>query len=329
MQPLPSSAVLDQSSAITAKTLADLSRQRAFMGLEETPELLDDAEPELVAEGSLQSRRNSGEGKTLVRYRWDDPHTVIIKRWTGDKSLIDPRSRREELALTAEIDRDRMKQAMASFGVPSSWYGLRASNRAELDEKVRVRNQSAAARGILINNNTNRIDHKWVVEHSRTDVRDLVLILSKKFKDRGYRTQREFLGVVASFVQSMAYKIPASDRLTRSGTMIRTGGVTMPIETLYRGYGDCDTKSLLFASILANFPSQRIIFLMGDKHLFVGVRDIPRHNEHYVKIRGTKYILIELTKPWPIGRIPQKAWVNCGRNVYRTAVVVNTAAARS
>ena len=299
------------------------------MGLESTPELLADGEPELVAGGSLQSRQNSGDGKTQVTYLWEDPHTVTIARWIGDKSLIDPRSRPERLALTADIDRDRMKQAMASFGVPSSWYGLQAPNKAELDRKVCVRNQSAAARGILINNDTNRIDHKWVVEQSKIDVRDLVLILSRKFKDRGYRTQREFLGVVASFVQSMAYKIPASARLTRSGTMIRTGGVTMPIETLYRGYGDCDTKSLLFASILANFPSQQVIFLMGDKHLFVGVRGIPRRNEHYVEIRGTKYILIEMTAPWPIGRIPQKAWVNCGRNVYRTAVIVNTAAARS
>jgi hypothetical protein len=221
-----------------------------------------------------------------------------------------------------------MKQAMASFGVPSSWYGLRASNKAELDKKVRIRNQSAAVRGVLINDNTNRIDHKWVVDQSRIDVRDVVLTLSSKFKNRGYRTQREFLAVVASFVQSMTHKIPASERLAQSGTMIRTGGVTMPIETLYRGYGDCDTKSLLFASILANFPGQRIIFLMGDKHLFVGVRGIPRRNEHHVEIRGTKYILIEMTSPWPVGRIPQKAWVNCGRDIYRTAVIVNTAAGR-
>jgi hypothetical protein len=271
---------------------------------------LADTEPKLVIGGSLQSRQNSEHGKTRVTYRWNDP-----------------RSKSEQLVLTAEIDRNRMKQTAASFGVPDSWYELQAPSKAELDEKIRVRNQSAAARGIIIDHDTNRIDHKWVVEHSKTDVRELVLLLSEEVRSRGYRTQREFLGVVASLVQSMAYKIPASTRQTRSGTMIRTGGVTMPIETLYRGYGDCDTKSLLFASILANFPSQQVIFLMGDKHLFVGVRGIPRRDEHYVKIRGSKYILIEMTVPWPIGRIPQKAWMNCGRNIYRTAVIVNTAAA--
>ena len=129
---------------------------------------------------------------------------------------------------------------------------------------------------------------------------------------------------MAAFVQSMAYKIPADVRRTRSGKMIRTGGVTMPIETLYNGHGDCDTKSLLLASILANVPRQRVIFLMGNSHLFVGVRGIPRLNDHYVNIRGTKYILIEMSSRWPIGRVPQKIWLDCKRNVFRTIEIIDT-----
>jgi len=298
---------------------------RAAVDLDAPPELLADKEPELVPGGSLQSRRNGGDGKTRVTYRWTDPHTIKIVRWRGDVRVVDRRSS-ENLYLTAEVDPDRMKRVRSSLGIPTSWFTLSARTRAERDRKVREIKRKAAARGITVQTNGWRVNHKWVVEKSREDMKPLAWTLSRTIRNSGYRTQREALDTMAAFVQSMTYRVPADTRRTRSGKMIRTGGVTMPIETLYRGHGDCDTKSLLFASILANFPRQRVIFLMGKGHLFVGVRGIPRLNDHHVDIRGTKYILMEMTSRWPVGRIPLRNWANCGRNVYKTALIVDTTA---
>jgi len=300
---------------------------RAPVDLDVPPELLAGEEPELVTGGSLQSRRTGGDGKTRVTYRWTDPHTIKIVEWRGDTALVDPRFRRSSLTLTTEIDPDRMEKARASFGIPASWFEVSAYTRAELNRKVRLVKQRAAARGIRIETDGPRVDHRWIVEQSRDDMKPLAWTISRTTRSRGYRTQRELLNIMAGFVQSMAYKIPADARRTRSGREIKTGGITMPIETLYRGYGDCDTKSVLLASILANFPCQRVILLTGARHMFIGVRGIPRRDEHYVDIRGTKYILIELTGGVPVvGRIPLRNWANCGRNVYRTTLVVDTTA---
>lgn len=314
--PLPDRVPIDDS-AKSARLPSDST-------MDAPPEPLADGDLQIVAGGSLQTRRECGDGKTRVTYRWEDPNTLKIVRWRGDTPVLDRKSSQEVLALTAEIDPDRMREARALLGVPSDWFGLSARTQAKLDMKVRTRNRMAAARGIIAGTDGWCVDHKWVVGKSKEDMEALAWILSKTVRSKGYRSQRELLGIMAAFVQSMAYKIPADVRRTRSGKMIRTGGVTMPIETLYNGHGDCDTKSLLLASILANVPRQRVIFLMGNSHLFVGVRGIPRLNDHYVNIRGTKYILIEMSSRWPIGRVPQKIWLDCKRNVFRTIEIIDT-----
>ncbi len=99
----------------------------------------------------------------------------------------------------------------------------------------------------------------------------------------------------------------------------------MPLETLYRGCGDCDTKSLLFASLMANVPNQHVVFLAGKKgneHLFVGVRGVPRPGERHVTKQGAKYVLIEMTYPWPIGEITDDEWGAYKQGKYKVVKVV-------
>jgi len=207
---------------------------------------------------------------------------------------------------------------------------LSAYSTTELERKERARERKLADRGVVLKDNRPSVDHKWVVEKSRGDMKALAQSLHGVARSQGYTTQRERLGIIASFVQSMAYKPTPGTRRAESGGSVTTGGITMPIETLYRGYGDCDTKSLLFASILANIPRQRLIFVMdkvdsiGEKHLFVGVRGIPRLNDHYVEISGTKYVLIEMTTAWPVGRVSQKSWLDYRRGVFKTVKIVDT-----
>jgi hypothetical protein len=59
---------------------------------------------------------------------------------------------------------------------------------------------------------------------------------------------------------------------------------------------------------LPNFPGESVVFVRGDEHLFVGVRATPRRGDHYVRVQGIPYILLELTTPWPVGRVSEKQW---------------------
>ncbi len=100
------------------------------------------------------------------------------------------------------------------------------------------------------------------------------------------------------FVQSgLPYRVPP---LELNG--LQTGGVLPPPLALSEGYGDCDTKSLLFCCMASH--KFDVIFLAGSKHAFVGVAGEPARGQQFVEISGKKYILCEMSTRWPLGRIP-------------------------
>ena len=134
------------------------------------PGLLADDEPDIVAGGSLQSRLPSGDGSVQLAYRWEDPHSVRIKRWSGDTPTID-RSGLSVLALTTAVDRNHMRRVAASFGLPNSWSTLSYRNNADLERKKRARERRLVDRGIVSKDNRLSVDHKWVVEKSKGDMK--------------------------------------------------------------------------------------------------------------------------------------------------------------
>ena len=106
-------------------------------------------------------------------------------------------------------------------------------------------------------------------------------------------------------MQGLEYKVPPDDRITPDGTRLTTCGVTMPLETLHNGWGDCDTKCFLLASVLSNVDGLPMVLLEGEHHMFLGVACAPRAGDRYVTVQGTDFVLIETTTPWPLGAIPR------------------------
>ena len=74
------------------------------------------------------------------------------------------------------------------------------------------------------------------------------------------------LKTMIRFIQSessLPYKIPPEVYKGK-----RTSGILTPVAALVEGYGDCDTKSLLFACIASH--KFDVIFLVGPTHAFIG-----------------------------------------------------------
>jgi transglutaminase-like putative cysteine protease len=76
--------------------------------------------------------------------------------------------------------------------------------------------------------------------------------------------------------------------------------VQTPVATLSRGYGDCDDKSTLLASLLES---------VGHPTRFVAIGRGPNSFSHvYVETRiGTRWIGLEPTEPVPAGWKPPRA----------------------
>jgi len=106
------------------------------------------------------------------------------------------------------------------------------------------------------------------------------------------------LDLVLKFCQDMEYRVPPQEE---GGKFI--GGVYPPSMSLVKGYGDCDSKGVLFASILAHNPDYKVLGLRITGHLFMAVKGVPRPYFKTVMYHGAEYIVCEPVGParLPIG----------------------------
>ena len=78
------------------------------------------------------------------------------------------------------------------------------------------------------------------------------------------------------------------------GETILTAGAMMPLETLSLGWGDCDSKSLLFAALVRSINLAEVCFIVMDEHLFVGVQLSPNQDDQTIPHKGKDWILITI-----------------------------------
>lgn len=136
------------------------------------------------------------------------------------------------------------------------------------------------------------VDIPMVVERNRPRLRELATAFDKLATARGYGPD-ETLGAMLTFVQSaLPYRQPPDEDGDRDIL-----GFFPPPRALEAGFGDCDTKSALLASILTNFPGTRMIGVHVPGHYLVGIARLPRPGDAFIEYRGEPFVLIEPSGP--------------------------------
>ena len=124
----------------------------------------------------------------------------------------------------------------------------------------------------------------------------------------------QFAQVLISLVQSIPYRVPPVEMAGRP-----TLGLLPPVVALGEGYGDCDTKSLLFAALATHrFP---VLYLVGPQHAFIGLPLSPSAGQCYVTIEDRSWVLCELTHQWAIGKLPQDSIDDIAANRYEYVIL--------
>lgn len=256
-------------------------------------------------------------------YQWIDTNTEKIIKWNGDTKIIDKNIKPIYLKINLKVSSSQMLDAQKKFGIPEKLLKkIKASSKEILEKKINMLQKFASEKGISItkkngNSMNVRPNYAWMIEESIAPVQKYARQILRAAKDRGYKTKRDLIGAVASFCQSIPYKIPDQNNVI-NGERINTGGVMMPIEVLGKQFGDCDSKSVLFASLIRSVNLGESIFLthpgttIGSQgHLFVGVQTnpslVPLSNTEFFwedQVYKKKYLLLELTSSWPMGHIP-------------------------
>ena len=179
-----------------------------------------------------------------------------------------------------------------------------ASIDAEYGKKLR---EYLASKGFRLDGkNVTRIDMRAVVERNAPLVAPLSRSFDRVASQRGYRST-DIIGAVLSFVQTaLDYKEPRSEYKGK-----HTGGVLPPLTAVLLGWGDCDTKTALLASILGNWAQMRMVGVSVPGHYLMGVLQIPDRGDVFVEHEGLQYVLVEPAGPaWlPPGQVAEETLV--------------------
>ena len=253
-------------------------------------------------------------------FRWENINSARIVKNTSSYQNSGGADRFE---VHVDIDEDALTSIVNRFGPPSVEGPRRFP--VGIDPK-----DWFAKYGVLLDGQTMRPDYNWLVAESVDATQQLGRDLLELASRKGYTRDRDKVGLAASFVQhAIPYKVPSNHREDFNGQMRDILGLLPPLEVLYRGFGDCDSKSVLFATLLREIPRQEVILLLGLGHMFVGFRATPRHGEAHVSVRGETYVLIEATKAIPIGIIsPQYLQGLKNRELQIIAVRASTTVAK-
>ncbi|MBT4530470.1 MAG: hypothetical protein HOC27_04640 [Phycisphaerae bacterium] len=244
----------------------------------------------------------------LLTFDWEDINTREVVRWEGDTAIVQHGSTMQNLSCKIKLDTKDIEAAIESYGIPKSWTSITYTDKADLQKQQKAIQQKASRHGIKMDDNMDKyiVDYKWVINQSTRKLRDVAKTIRSEARRNGYRSRRELVGAFASFVQSLDYKIPPDRRQNEDGEEILTVGAMVPLDVLSKQWGDCDSKSMLFASLVQSIDLVDVVFIVMKEHLFAAVDLRPEKDDQSILHNRDDWVLIELTDAWPIGRVPEK-----------------------
>ena len=86
------------------------------------------------------------------------------------------------------------------------------------------------------------------------------------------------------------------------------------------GWGDCDTKTGLLASLLSNWGQMKMVGVSVPGHYLMGVLLIPDKGDVFLEYKGLQYVLVEPAGPaWlPPGQVGEETMhLLSGREGYK------------
>ncbi|MCR9206066.1 MAG: hypothetical protein NXH75_15895 [Halobacteriovoraceae bacterium] len=140
-------------------------------------------------------------------------------------------------------------------------------------------------------------DYEKIIEESRPLIRPLYLEFLRIVKKYDL-SKREKVELIMRFLQDIPYGIPPTNYKNRY-----IGGLFPPVELLKNKWGDCDSKSLLMATLLSFDKDyfNRLAIILVPGHALLGIRMVPGPYEKCIRFGGFSYVYAE---PVGLSRTP-------------------------
>jgi len=242
------------------------------------------------------------------QHAWEDTRGQRIREGCGFSEYSDPNIPAERLRISAPIDLGAALALEAHFGhpkpLPRQW--TRSDLPAGNTEVARRRTEALSLHGVRDSANAIDVDHAWIIRQSVPLLREFAKEVARRFpriENQGDRP-RDVVAMV-SVVQAVPYQL-VPERQGWENFDLRT-----PVQTLLKG-GDCDSKSLLLATLLRAIRPDLPIVLINDQergpdssapepHMLVGIGIPARACDTTVIREGQVYVVVETTSMRQIG----------------------------
>ena len=148
-----------------------------------------------------------------------------------------------------------------------------------------------------------------------SEMTDALIPLSQAFYEK-VNTQadaREYFNLLLSWVQSIPYDA-LDNRAQSNGS-----GFAPPAQLLNENRGDCDSKSVLIASIARAFlPDTAMVLVLLPEHALLGIALTPKKGEETLVEDGKTYVLMEPTGPalFTFGEIAESSAKDIAKGMY-------------
>ncbi len=220
-------------------------------------------------------------------------HVIYEVSQTGDEYLVhyrflDPFNNLQDYHL--RMPAAQTARMISQFGIP----GWLFEPYVDTEYNRRMREEVVARGMFLIRDNIIEVDKRAVIEYyGETFCRPIAAMIASSLSEMGADTRRNRIEFAIRFVQDIPYGIPE-----RGNDSIHYGGVFVPPQVLLKGYGDCDSKALLFAGILSHLiPAGDIVFLNQKEHVLTAVKGEAEDGMTVIRFRGDTYLLAETAGP--------------------------------
>jgi len=214
---------------------------------------------------------NKDDGNYIVEYTFQDHYNNL---------------QNYQLSLPVEYTDSKIQK----FGVPLWLFEPYVGT----EHNLRIREKEMEKGLFLLNDNTIEVDKSAVLEYyAETFCQPIAKMIVESLAEYGRDTRRDRVELAIRFVQDIPYGIPKYSDENR-----HYGGVSSPPKILLDGFGDCDSKVLLFAGILIYLiPIEDIIFLNQSDHVLSAILDKPEKGDTYIKYKQKDYLIAETAGP--------------------------------
>jgi hypothetical protein len=203
-----------------------------------------------------------------VQYTWRDYHD-------------------EELDDVFSIDKSVVTGEMAKYGIPEEEYHKDYGSRAAEERYLRTVGFALESERTLV------VDYKRVFERNKGYMKEYAEEILEL--EQNASSEHDPVLALSSFVQYIPYKIPP-DFVGKKQDKKFINGFFPPIVCFSKGWGDCDTKSILLASLLASHsPDVEQGAILFPDHMILAVAGDPLPGQRYIQADGKYYIAIEAT----------------------------------